>query len=48
MVLQLGKPPSESVKQPSTPALPEEVPEVMIPEVVMPSSDDDFVPSQVL
>jgi hypothetical protein len=40
--------PSESVKQPSAPALPEEVPEVVIPKVVIPSSDDDFVPSQVL
>ncbi len=42
------KPPSKSVKQPSAPALPEEVPEVVIPEVVMPSSDDDFVSSQIL
>jgi hypothetical protein len=42
------KPPSESVEEPSAPALSDEVPEVVIPDVVLPSSNDDFVPSQVL
>jgi hypothetical protein len=37
---------SESVMQPS-PNL-KEIPEVVIPEVIMPSSDEDCIPSQVL
>ncbi len=42
------EPPSESVKQQSASALPQEIPEVVIPDVVLPSSDDNFVSSQVL
>jgi hypothetical protein len=47
------KTPSKSVAEPSAPlaepsAQTEDVRGVVIPDVVYPSSDDDFVPSQVL
>jgi hypothetical protein len=47
------KTPSKSVAEASAPvaepsAQTEDVPELVIPDVVYPSSDDDFVPSQVL